>query len=443
MKKTQALQTVQTRFEEFEHGLNGAAASPLHARRKEALARFLEAGFPTMRDEEWRYTNINAVLDSEFARAPRPTTEAVGSIDVNAFLPGIDVAHRLVFIDGHFIEELSSQDTQMEGLTVRPLSAMIRKDASLLTERFLDIDDSDEYPFASLNMAFAEEGAFLHAKAGAVIEQPVHLLFLSTTGTAYAAYPRLQITVERGAQLSVIEQHAGGSGSPYFRSVVSECVVEEDARLLQYKLQEEGPAAQHFAAGYARVARGGDYQNHYFGFGAALLRNNLHTVLADEHAECTVNGVYIPMDAQHMDHHTVIDHAMPNGNSHELYKGILLDASRAVFSGRIIVRVDAQKTDARQSNNNLLLSNDAQIDTKPQLEIWADDVKCTHGATIGRIDENALFYLRSRGIPEQRAKNILSYAFASELLSHVQLPALREHLDQAIHTRLERTWNKA
>jgi Fe-S cluster assembly protein SufD len=156
-----------------------------------------------------------------------------------------------------------------------------------------------------------------------------------------------------------------------------------------------------------------------------------------------MNGVYIPMDTQHMDHHTVIDHTKPNCNSHELYKGILLDASRGVFSGRIIVREDAQKTDARQSNNNLLLSDNAQIDTKPQLKIWADDVKCTHGATIGRIDDDALFYLRSRGIPEQQAKNLLSYAFASELLAHIQLPALRDHLDQAIHSRLERSWNKA
>jgi Fe-S cluster assembly protein SufD len=233
-----------------------------------------------------------------------------------------------------------------------------------------------------------------------------------------------------------------GSGT-YFRNVVTDTVVGEDAQVHVYKLQEESVQATHIATAYAHVSRGGNYRNHYFGFGGSLVRNNLHTVFGDEHAECTMNGLFIPMNAQHMDHHTVIDHAHANCNSHELYKGILLDNSRGVFSGRIIVRKDAQKTDARQSNNNLLLSENAQIDTKPQLEIWADDVKCTHGATIGRIDEEALFYLRSRGISGVQAHRMLSHAFASELLSHVQLPALREHVDNAIHLRLERNGTKA
>ena len=440
MKNEQALQTIRTRFEEFEHKLNGASASPVHAHRRKAVARFLEQGFPTMRDEEWRYTNINSVLESDFASAPRPTREALEAIDVPGMLSGVEISARMVFVDGHYIEELSTTGEDVDGLTLRPLSALLREDGSQFLERLLNIDDTEEYPFAALNMAFTEEGAFLHVRERSVVENPVHLLFITTAASPHAAFPRVQIVVDQGAQLSVIEQHVGRSDSAYFRNLVSECSVAQDAVLRQYRMQEEGKAALHFSAAYARVERGGDYQNHYFGFGGALVRNNLHAVLADEHAECTMNGVYIPMDRQHMDNHTVIDHSKPNCNSHELYKGILLDASRGVFSGRIIVREDAQKTDARQSNNNLLLSDDAQIDTKPQLKIWADDVKCTHGATIGRIDEDALFYLRSRGVPEQQAKNILSYAFASELLSHVQPPALREHLDQAIHSRLERSW---
>ncbi len=443
MKKEQALTTVQTRFEEFERGLNGSAASPMHAQRKSALARFIEQGFPSQRDEEWRYTNINALLDSEFSRASLPGSSVLEGIDAASYLPGVDAAHRLVFVDGHYVQELSTVGDPVAGLTVMPLSVALRDHADLLQKTATNIDDSKDYPFTSLNTAFTEEGAFIHAEAGTHSEAPIHLLFLSTAGAVNAAYPRISILVGRGSELSVIEQHTGRGDGGYFRNVVVESIVEQDGQLRHYKLQEEGPDARHFAAAYARVARGGNFEHHYFGFGGALVRSNLHTVLDDEHAECTMNGVFIPMDRQHMDHHTVIDHAKPHCNSHELYKGILLDSARGVFSGRIIVREDAQKTDARQSNNNLLLSDDAQIDTRPQLEIWADDVKCTHGATIGRIDEDALFYLRSRGIPEEQANNIISYAFASELLSHVKLAALREHLDHVIHQRLERSWKSS
>ncbi|MCB2206137.1 Fe-S cluster assembly protein SufD [bacterium] len=440
MKNEHALSTVRKRFEEFEQGLNGGAATPRHAQRKSAIARFLERGFPTMRDEEWRYTNINAILETDFAPASVPTAETLSAIDAAGFLPGLKDMHRLVFVDGHYVEALSVPGPTVPGLAVLPLSVAIEEQPDLVQRSNTGIDDSAENPFASLNAAFAQEGAFIHAAAGTVCETPIHLLFLSTGGSAASAHPRIHILAEDHAELSIIEQHAALGEGNYFRNIVTEAVVGTETHVRVYKIQDEAEDARHVASAYARVAGRGEFQNHYFGFGSALLRNNLHTVLEDEYAECRINGVFIPHGSQHMDHHTVIDHASANCNSHELYKGILNDSARGVFSGRIIVRKDSQKTDAKQSNNNLLLSDNAQIDTKPQLEIWADDVKCTHGATIGRIDEEAMFYLRSRGVPEALAGNILSYAFASELLSHVKTPALHDYLDHAIHERLERSW---
>ena len=438
MKNEQAIQTLQQRFTDFERGLNGASSTPFHARRKEAFARFIALGFPTLRDEEWRFTSLTPLLGSELSRPVTPSDQLLASIDVASYLPGIENAYRMVFVDGYHIPALSGPESSIPGVAVMPLSTALGKHAETLLERSTGIDDSGDNPFSAMNFAFAEEGAFLHVSPNTVCERPVHLLFLTSSDDESAAYPRIHIRAERGSEISVIEQHVGLGGGAYFRNVVTDSVVEEDAHVRVYKLQEESVQATHIASSYARVARGGSYHNHYFGFGGSIVRNNLHTEFGDEHAECTMNGLYIPMNTQHMDHHTVIDHAHANCNSHELYKGILLDNARGVFSGRIIVRKGAQKTDAKQSNNNLLLSENAQIDTKPQLEIWADDVKCTHGATIGRIDEDALFYLRTRGISSAQAHRMLSHAFASELLSHVQLPALRDHVDSAIHLRLER-----
>lgn len=439
MKQDKALQTFRTSFEEFEKGLNGESSSPVHARRRDAMKRLSETGFPTLRDEEWRYTNLGALLETEYVRPTQKAAVEFSEIDPKQFLD-IDEMIRLVFIDGVYAPELSDLSLLPGKLRVQDLASAIAEDPDQVLSLTGAVEEGEQHPFTMLNDAFTEQGALIHVRRGAAELPPLHLLFVASGGAKpLLMTPRILIKAEANSEIDVIEQYAALGEGAYFTNAVVEAHVAENAHVHHYKIQEEGYAAYHVAASYARVARSGSYSNHYFGFGARLLRNNLHLVLDDEAAECTMNGLFMPMGSQHMDHHTVIDHAKPHCNSHELYKGLLFDEARGVFSGKIIVRQDAQKTDAKQSNNNLLLSENALVDTKPQLEIWADDVKCTHGATIGRLDEDAMFYLRTRGLPKKQAHSLLAYAFASELVSHVRLDSLRQHLDDAIHRRLERS----
>jgi Fe-S cluster assembly protein SufD len=298
-------------------------------------------------------------------------------------------------------------------------------------------------PFTALNVAFAGQGVVVNVRRDAVIEEPLHFLFFSSnTGRPFVAHPRIIVHMEENTQCSIVEQYAGAPDAVYFTNVVADVRVGENAVLHHIKIQQENNSAFHVSSTYSTVARSGVYENHYIGLGAALLRNNIHGVLAGQGAHCTMNGLFLPGGSQHMDHFTVIDHAVPNCTSHELYKGVLGDNTRGVFTGKIIVRPDAQKTDARQSNKNLLLSEHARIDTRPQLEIYADDVKCTHGATVGRISDDQLFYLISRGIDRVQAANILSYAFAGDIVSRIPLAELREELDTHIQRRLEESWNR-
>ncbi|MBN1447944.1 MAG: Fe-S cluster assembly protein SufD [Bacteroidetes bacterium] len=440
-KQDKALQTFRTNFEEFERGLNGAGNSAMHKRRRAAMERLSERGFPTMQDEEWRYTNLGGLLETQFERPTAELLPDTTNIDPVSFL-GMEETVRLTFIDGVFCAELSDRALTSDALRVQDFASVLENDPDLILSLAGGIDDGDEHPFSLLNDAFTEQGAVIHVAKNATDLPPVHLLFLTSGGgQPLLISPRILIKAEANSELDIIEQYAGLGDGRSLTNIVVEIDVADNAHVHHVKLQEENEGAWHISAGYARIARSASYANHYFGFGSRLVRNHLHTRMDGVGAECILNGLFMPMDSQHMDHHTVIDHAQPHCNSHELYKGLLFDDSRGVFSGKIIVRPDAQKTDAKQANNNLLLSGNALVDTKPQLEIWADDVKCTHGATIGRLDEDALFYLRSRGLPKAKANSILSYAFASELVGRVRLGALRAHLDAAIHNRLERTGN--
>jgi Fe-S cluster assembly protein SufD len=441
MKQEQALQRFQSQFEEYESALNGTTGSPAHLRRKAAMDRLSAMGFPTLRDEDWRYTNLNSLLGTEFVPAPQPDERVLTSVNTDSFLPDLQSAARLVFVDGQFVAALSTTSALPTGVRISDFATAYDEDGSLLLNEAVGIDDASVQRFTALNHAFANQGAVIQVSENTVCEHPVHLLFLSSGGPQpVVMHPRIIVQAAKGSEITVIEQYEALNPGIHFTNTVVEIVIQENAHVHHYKLQNESPDAFHVSTAYARIPRSATYSNHYFGFGAKLTRNNVHTVLDGETAECTLNGLFLPMNAQHMDHHTLIDHASPHCNSHELYKGILLDDARGVFSGKIVVRKDAQKTDAKQASNNLLLSKNAVIDTKPQLEIWADDVKCTHGATIGRMDEEALFYLRSRGVPLAEARNILSIAFASELVSRVSNAALREHLDSIIHHRLEASW---
>ncbi len=442
MKKEHAIETYLDHFAAFEETLNGASGSRVHLLRRDAIQKFSEKGFPTQRDEAWRYTNLNPLTGTAFARSPRPVPDAALRGRADDAAVNTHGAITLLFVNGCFMPGLSDLDRLPSGVDLRELSAAAAEEIFPAESVAADASILSRDPFTALNTAFLQEGIAMTVRRGAVIEQPLHLLFFSDPGTeAFVAHPRIILNVEENAQCSIIEQYAAESGAIYFNNVVTDIRVDENAILRHVKVQDESTAAFHVSSVYAGVARTGTYDNHYIGFGAALVRSNIHGVLRGEGAHCTINGLFMPGGTQHMDHFTVIDHAVAHGSSHELYKGVLRDEARGVFTGRIIVRKDAQKTDAKQSNNNLLLSDRAMIDTRPQLEIFADDVKCTHGATVGRMDEDQLFYLISRGIDRAQAENILSYAFAGDIVSRIPIPDLREALDGHIQRRLEEAWN--
>jgi Fe-S cluster assembly protein SufD len=289
-----------------------------------------------------------------------------------------------------------------------------------------------------LNTAFFQDGAFIHVPAGKRVERPVHLLFLSTAHEpGLSANPRNLIIAEKGSQLTVIESYGSTADATYFNNAVTEMIVGEDAVVEHCKFQDEHPAAFHMAAIHADLGRRSNFISHSIALGAKLSRNNIRTALAGEGLECILNGLYLTQGDQLADHHMVVEHAQPHCNSHEYYNGILDGRSKGVFHGRILVRQAAQKTDAKQTNKNLLLSEDATADTKPQLEIYADDVKCTHGATVGQLNDESIFYLRARGIGQETARRILIHAFAGEIIERVRYAPAREELDKIVWERLE------
>jgi Fe-S cluster assembly protein SufD len=439
MKNEQAVLRYREYFDRFESTLNGESGTPLHGLRREAIGTVERLGFPTLKQEDWRFTNIGPLLDTDFI----PATPVAGALpqrsELQPFLAGLTDALTMVFLDGSYVSALSTVDTLPDGLTVRSLADMTELDSALPGGMDADISDGTQ-AFPALNAAFLLDGAYIRLRRGIACDRVVHLLVLSSaTDTPLLIQPRIHIAVEAGASLRVVEQYASlGSGAHFTNAAVS-VEVASNAVLEHVVVQQENTQAFHIGMTHARVARDGRYSNRYFGFGGALTRNNITAVFDGENAEAVLEGLYLPTGTQHMDHFTIIDHAQPHCESHELYKGILGDSTRAVFSGRIIVRQDAQKTNAKQSNNNLLLSDDAKVNTKPQLEIYADDVKCTHGATVGRLSDDALFYLRSRGIDAGQARSILAHAFAAELVDRVTIESMHDSLNALINARLNRS----
>ncbi len=439
MKNEQAVIRYREYFDRFERTLNGESGTPLHGLRREAIGTLERLGFPTLKQEDWRFTNIGPLLDTDFIPASPDSGALPERSKLQPFLEGLDDALTMVFVDGSFVPALSTIDGIPEGLMLRSIAEMTKLDSALPGGMNADVSEGTQ-AFPALNAAFLLDGAYIRLRRNVTCDRVVHLLLLATASDVpLLIQPRIHIAVEEGASLKVVEQYASLAGGTYFTNAAVSVEVGRNAGLEHVVVQNESIQAFHIGMTQARIARDGRYSNRYFGFGSALTRSNITTVFDGEHAESVLEGLYLPTGTQHMDHFTLIDHAQPNCESHELYKGILNDSTRAVFSGRIIVRQDAQKTNAKQSNNNLLLSDDARVNTKPQLEIYADDVKCTHGATIGRLSDDALFYLRSRGIGEAQATSLLSHAFAAELVARVSIEPLRDVLNAHIHARLDRS----
>jgi Fe-S cluster assembly protein SufD len=434
-----ATQALQHYLEGFS-GLQTSAANPwLSELREDGFARFAETGFPTIRDEDWRFTNLSAIAQTPF----RPVRERHHLPSQGNLAPYriAGAACQLVFVDGRFVSELSSVGILPPGVTIASLANAIESRPAAIEAhlgRYLNIQRD---AFSALNTAFIEDGAYVHVPKSVVLESPVHLLFISMGhDTPSMSHPRNLIVAEENSQATIVEDYISlGSGTEKaLCNTTTELVAGDHAVISHYMIEREQGQAFNISTLRIQQGRAADVSSHSVLIGGALVRNNVHPVLAGEGGECLINGLFIGNGRQHLDNYMLVEHASPHCSSRQFYNGILDGQAHGVFHGRIIVHKDAQKTDAKQTNRNLLLSDAAQIDTKPQLEIYADDVKCTHGATIGQIEENALFYLRSRGIDETSARRLLLMAFAGECFERMKEGPARKHVENVIRQDLRR-----
>jgi len=433
MKETE--QYLET-FERFE----AQAKQPgwIFPLRKAGIARFAELGFPTLQQEDWRFTNVAPVAKLPFKPVFQASLDSLTRETIAAFTFGSLAASRLVFVNGHYAADLSSPGRQPEGVVVGSLAAALAGKSELIQANLARHAQGDANPFVALNAAFFQDGGFVYVRTGSRLEAPVHLLFISTAEqTGATSHPRNLIIAEAGSQVTVLESYASMGPAATLTNAVTELVLGDGAVVEHAKFQDESRSAFHLAAIHAHLGRGCNLTAHSVATGARLSRNNIRATLAGEGVECILNGLYLTRGDQLADHHMVVEHAQPHCNSHEYYNGILDGRSKGVFHGRILVRPAAQKTDAKQTNKNLLLSDDATVDTKPQLEIYADDVKCTHGATVGQLNEESIFYLRTRGIGAETARRMLIHAFAGEIIERVRHAPARDELDKLIWERLE------
>jgi Fe-S cluster assembly protein SufD len=411
----------------------------LAATRGRGLETFCELGFPTPRDEDWRFTSVAPIAQTPFVLATNGLS-LVGPGHLDRFRWLDETAATLVFINGRYIASASDLHRVPRAVKVGSLANAVAEPGNDIETHLAQVATQNRHAFTALNTAFLADGGFISVPESVVLDAPIHLLFVSTgdRGRPAMAHPRVLILMGANSQASVVESYVGVGASDYFTNTVTEIVASDHARLDHYKLQHEATDSVHMAGMYINAARTSTVACHSISLGGSFVRNDIVVTLNGSGAECTLNGLYLADGRTLVDNHTTIDHAQPHCSSRELYKGILGDHARAVFNGKIVVRPDAQKTDAKQTNKALLLSEDAQINTKPQLEIFANDVRCTHGAAVGQMDDEALFYLRARGLGEQHARRILIRAFAADVLNRLPLTALATRLDQELMLRLPR-----
>jgi Fe-S cluster assembly protein SufD len=419
-------------FEEVDIELGAVQPAWARAVRRTALERFLAYGFPTTKNEDWHFTSVARIAESDFLTLTAPGGD-VDRDELAQFGFGRPEWRTLTFVNGRFDPELSDLDGLPAGVRVLPLDRAWREMPELL-ERYVGKIASFDEPgqaFTALNTAYMVDGAVVHVATDVTADRPIHLLFVSDAMAARGVmYPRNLIVVDRNAKATVLETYASTGDAHYFTNAVTEVAVADGATLNHVKLQRESQRAFHVGTIDVRQGRDSHYVSFSFGVGGSLSRSNVYTVLGGDGCGATLNGLYMLDGDQHMDHQTRIEHAEPNCYSREVYKGVLDGTSHGVFNGKVYVRPVAQKTDGKQTNNTLLLSDKAQVDTKPQLEIFADDVKCTHGATIGRLDETALFYMKSRGVNREFARRLLTYAFAADVIETIEVEAVREGLEK-------------
>ncbi len=427
---TPATDFYRDEFVRLRETLPGDALPWLRRLRETGLASLLDTGFPTLRQEDWKYTSVAAIAQARFQLvAPASAELTTAQID-RWCLPD---THRLVFVNGRYQPKASCIGALSAGVSLSSLAQSLAQDPEPL-QAMLETAPNPS-GFTALNAAFMADGAVIRLAAGAALDWPVHLLFISTQ-PELAVQTRNLVLAGAGSRVSVIEQHVAIGADTGFTNTITSLVAEREAEIEHHKLQQESLKAFHIAAVHADLRYGSRFTSRAFALGAGLARTDVAVGLNAERASCELDGLYVTGGRQHIDHHTRIDHAQPYGTSREFYKGVLAGASHAVFNGRVIVHPHAQHTDAYQANRNLLLSENAEVDTKPQLEIFADDVKCSHGATVGQLDPAQVFYLRSRGLDDAAARALLVFAFAAEVIERVQIAPLRTRLETLLRQRL-------
>ena len=410
--------------------------------KRAAFERFTTLGFPTTRNEDWHYTSVTPIAEKAFRpMGSAKTVTGLSAMDVAALAIGESSWHRLVFVNGHFEPALSAYAGLPAEVSVLTLAEALKTIPEFVMERLGTLAAWSDAPFTAMNTAFVQDGVVIYVPNGTVIDEPIHIIHVADAhAEGGAIFPRLLVVAEELAQVTIVESHVATGGASYFTNAVAEIEVGPNAVVQHYKVQQESSSAFH--VGTIQVSQARDSRFHSFSFatGAALSRTNVYTRLSGENAETRLNGLYMMDGTQHADHQTFVEHLAPHCASRELYKGILDGSSHGVFNGKVYVDPIAQKTDGKQTNHALLLSETAKVDTKPQLEIFADDVKCTHGATVGKLDHLALFYLKSRGVGAENARSLLTYAFAAEALELIEIDTLRIGLEERVfehftHTR--------
>lgn len=422
-------ETARTLLERFAGDRPGDSVEWIAELRRDAARQFAETGLPSTRIEDWKYTSIKPIAKRDFAR-PDAAGATADAAQIEALrIPGLD-AQRLVFVNGHFSASLSDRDTAGSGVRVRNLAAVLADDAGALEGRLAGAAQTDFSGFTALNTAFAEDGAVIEIDADSRADRPIELLFVSTAQEQpVAAQPRVLISAGHHGEATVIEHYVGLDDAQNLTNAVTEATLDSGARVTHYRIQRESRRGFHIGSIHVNQAADSRYESHNVQIGGQLVRTDINTALNAQGAETLFNGLYLLNGRQHCDIHTRINHNEPNAHSEEAYRGILDGYARGVFNGRVYVAPHAQQTAAYQSNDNLLLSGKAEIDTKPELEIYADDVVCTHGATVGQLDRNSLFYLRSRGVDEETARGLLLYAFAETSIDRMGIEPLREWLE--------------
>ena len=438
--KSAPLSWVWANFELLENALNGEKSGSFHKIRISAFQKFKELGLPTSENEEWKYTNVDSINKLPFKIASEGSAFTADEFKKLGF--EIPASAQAVFVDGKLRKDLSKFPA-VTGLKVSSLAELLhsgnKQDYAVVEANFGKCASIEEDSFVALNTAFTRDGIVIKIDFGVKVEEPLHLIFITTDiAKDIVTNPRVLVVADANSEATIVESYIGCGSDAYMTAPVSEVVVGDGANLIHVKIQSEGSNAYHLASLHSTVSTNAKFSTYTYSFGGKLVRNDISPKLNGEGISATINGLTVIGGEQHVDNHTVLDHAKPHCDSTELFKGIYAGRSSGVFSGTIIVRPDAQKTNAFQSNQSLLLSKDATIDTKPQLKIWADDVKCTHGATVGQLDETALFYLRSRGIPFVEARKILIQAFAGELLTAMTFKPLRELLERLVSEALQK-----